>query len=119
MVGDDSGNSQRSNANGLNSQMVGNSQRSNANGLNSQMVGDVSSNSQRSNANGLNSQMVGVEGGNSQVNFDSEGANSQLNIGSNQSSQDPPKRGRAKMCRTKYKIPPRSGRVQLEPIGHW
>jgi len=98
-VGDDSGNSQ----------MVGNSQRSNANGLNSQIVRDVSSNSQRSNANGLNSQL----------NFDSEGANSQLNIGSNQSSQDPPKRGRAKMCRTKYKIPPRSGRVQLESIGHW
>ena len=95
MVGDVSSNSQRCNANGLNSQMVGNSQRSNA--------------------NGLNSQMAGVEGGNSQVNFD----NSQLNIGSNQSSHDPPNRGRAKMCRTKYKIPPHSGRVQLEPIGHW
>ncbi|CAD6338275.1 unnamed protein product [Miscanthus lutarioriparius] len=118
-VGDDFGNSQRISSNGLNSQMVGdvsgNSQRSNANGLNSQMVGDASSNSQRSNANGINSQMAGVEGGNSQVNFD----NSQLNIGSNQSSQDPPKRGTSKMCRTKYKIPPHSGRVQLEPIGHW
>jgi hypothetical protein len=41
-----------------------------------------------------------------------------LNIGSKRGSQAPTKRGIAKMARTELEVPPRSGRVVLEPVGH-
>lgn len=49
----------------------------------------------------------------------SGGDNSNLNIGSTRSFRAPAKRGRAKMVRTELAVPPRSGRVELEPVGHW
>jgi hypothetical protein len=45
--------------------------------------------------------------------------NSNQNIGSKRGCQAPTKRGRAKMARTALVVPPRSGKVELEPVGHW
>jgi hypothetical protein len=55
---------------------------------------------------------------NSRLSGGSGGVNSGLNIGSKRGSQAPAKRGRAKMARTELAVPPRSGRVVLEPVGH-
>jgi hypothetical protein len=55
---------------------------------------------------------------NSRLSGGSGGANNSLNIGSKRGSQAPAKRGRAKMARTELAVPPRSGKVVLEPVGH-
>ena len=67
-------------------------------------------NSERS-ANAGDSQQNG-SGDGAQLNGGSEGGNSQLNV-------NPSKRGRGKLTRTELKMVPHSGRVQLEPVGHW
>jgi hypothetical protein len=56
---------------------------------------------------------------NSRLSGGSGGVNSNLNIGSKRGCQALAKRGRAKMSRTELAVPPRSGRVELEPVGHW
>jgi len=133
-VGADGGNSDRSSPNGVQSSRnnatrvradCGSSERSSLDGVQSnrnqsrRIAGDGGNfrrsspagvNSERS-ANAGDSQQNG-SGDGAQLNGGSEGGNSQLNV-------NPSKRGRGKLTRTELKMVPRSGRVQLEPVGHW
>jgi hypothetical protein len=65
-----------------------------------------------------NSLNIGSTNVNSRLSAGNGDVNSSLNSGSKRCSQAPTKRGRAKMARTELAVPPRSGRVVLEPVGH-